>query len=241
MSAFDLEPTLTSTIAGVLLGALVTALAFVLRERADRRVRLNRALFSLLEIHRSLRMTPFARSAPFAEIVARAFQERIPGLEVDALMPELGDVIAEAVFNATPNEDATAKVRLDAAVSDLSSYAPVLAIRVSSNHNLQKAVGHLDKQMNDLIPADIPAEQRAQLEVFVRGMSLQLYEDAAKEVGNDILLLAWKISPLTCFTVWRRVRKSTADLCCEVEQDVRADAERIVGRVLELLTKAQSA
>ncbi len=188
-----------AAVIGLLIGAAIAAAGFLFKRRADNLSKIHEALFQLLELYAAIRMSFPVDIEQNLEWYFEVAHEVFPDAEIEKHKLELKEVflptILEASKKITKPDEGYLIDEYRSAISRISSIAPVLAFRLSSNRSIKNLFSQIDQYNNnvmELINDEISKEDNEQINFMTRAMKKRVYNDAAKTLKKDIVILSMR-------------------------------------------------
>jgi len=143
---------MVNTIVGILLGAFISWAAYAYKTRDEKRQVLNKALFSILRVWKSLIFSSLIGSVDFEKITSDVIAEKFPD-EADRVNEELLSMKEKAfrdeIFSHYADNDGFTIETYKKALADIALFDPLLAFQISSIPNLIKVLNSYDEYFDE--------------------------------------------------------------------------------------------
>lgn len=209
----------SDAVVGALVGGLLTATGFIYKRRLDNISLLNKSLYQLLILYRSINSNNADSETP-AKIMIEVINEVFPGSENDPSMKEAeqfyNGLAAELFASAsTADEENLLPLYLDA-VKNISAIDPVLAYRLSANAGLKLYLLAADKKAKEIreaAAADLSEKDMRFVNSCNKDASASLSNDVIRELRADLLILSLRcgIIPFLCVARRMLIRPGLSD------------------------------
>lgn len=201
----------SDAVVGALVGGFLTAMGFIYKRRLENIAVLNKSLYQLLTLYRSVNSTTVNPST-VAKLVIEVLHEVFPGSENDPSMREAEELysgmLSELFDKASEAEEENLLPLYLEAVKSLSAIDPVLAYRLSANAGLKLYLAAADEKVKK-IRAKAAAELSEQDMKFVNSCHEEASELLSKEVIRelkvDLLMLSLRCGVIQFISVARRM------------------------------------
>lgn len=202
-----------NAVVGVLIGGALTSMGFIYKRRVENHAILNRSLYQLLNLYRSMKSAAIRPSAA-AKILVEVLYEIFPESKGDPSMAGVEEIYGEMlteIFKKTsePEEEGLLKMYLDA-VESLSAVDPVLAYRLSANAGLKRYLMAADEETANLrrmAAAELSEEDMKHIKACHDEAAELASKEALHELKIDLLLLSIRCGVFQFIGVARRVRR----------------------------------
>lgn len=193
-------------IAGVIIGAIVSAMAFLYQRRLDTLATLQVSLYRLLELYRSVKLSKLpsveVQMDWYIDVANEIFPEEKIFEKKDSLKQVMGPIITAASGNISQeSDDESLLSSYTDTISKLAPLAPLLAYRLGANTSLKKALGEMDeyhKNFKEILSSETSANDIETLNSIVSLVQTRATKDVIDELRRDILWVAFRcgVTPL---------------------------------------------
>ncbi len=227
-----------ATIIVAVLAAAFAGIGYLIRINRERRRILCRNLFNLLEIWHQLRVHAQIEPKRVIEQYLTKFKLVFPDVQISAAETDqtkrlLIPMWKTLLGNLFENDDKSMSESFKESIRSLAEIDPILAFRLSGNPAIKTLLTNIDGYMHQLESAfDIEASKRDETRSALSSMFSDtrnyVYRDAIKELENDLLRLAFQISPPMLMRTWFRILKRRRNEKERLSKSVDLIIEKIV-------------
>jgi len=200
-----------NAVVGALIGGALTSMGFMYKRRVENHVILNRSLYQLLNLYRSIRSAAIRPSAA-AKIIVEALHEIFPESKGDPSMAGVeelyGEMLTELFKKTSGPEDEGLLQMYLGAVENLSAVDPVLAYRLSANAGLKRYLVAADEETANLrrmAAAELSEEDMKYIKACHEEAAELASKESLHELKIDLLLLSIRCGVFQFIAVVRRV------------------------------------
>jgi hypothetical protein len=188
------------TLAGIVVGALISSIAFWYKRRIDTLSTLQVSLYRLLELYRSIWLSILPSHDVqldwYIEVAHEIFPEENLLEKKNEVKEFLLPIVSAASCNISQeNEDEGLLVSYTETISKLGPVAPLLAYRLSANTSLKKALGEMDryhKNVKSHIKTNASEKDIATFDAVISIVQSRTSKEVIGELRRDILWLAFR-------------------------------------------------
>jgi len=204
---------LGDTVTGVLIGGALTAIGFIYQRRVEKIKILNKALYQLLILYRSINRASVNLSIVteiVLKVVTEIYPENSDGSEKKELEGYYNSILEELFKNTyQPEDEGLLAIYLDA-INNLSVVDPILAYRLSGNVALKRYLTNSVEYLYQLkgeASSGLSKEGVNVLDEVYKKTTEMIIEDIVKELKHDLIRLSTKCGVVTFLSVLKRMYK----------------------------------
>lgn len=207
---------------GIAASALLGALGYFLKTRADSKKSARKVLYYLLEIRHAIRISLFDPAdayKKFGDTLEKGLLKR--GIRVDRETTEnlVGSMILQHFNNVAEASEVQLNEKIiepyESALDEFSQIKPVLAYRLKGRERLQKVLSHTSnysQQLVSMASLQLSSETNssdARLLEYAKSQGKKSVSDMFSDMDDDILSVAWSCGIKEYFSCRALIRSST--------------------------------
>jgi len=199
-----MESEVIAGLSGVVLGSLLTGIGAWYRLQLERTAVLNRALYSLLELYRTILVVTGIDFRRALDVYIKCIEAKFPGVDSsksrDQFEPMIRQMFASVLASQSQDYDSKMAERFTSQCDELASISPLLAARINGNRYLRSMLPALEEYLASVRRSinEPGTEEVLNKTDHATALVNQLISDElVEELQRDALHLAWKCSAMT--------------------------------------------